>query len=156
MLRIIKIKICGITSVEDALAAVDMGADILGFNFYAKSPRYITIDKALNIIDKIPTFVDTAGIFVNPTAGYIEEITEQGFLSWIQLHGDETPEFCDSLGYLSARVIKAIRVGSPEDIEKAAHFSTDAILFDAYDPKSYGGTGKRFDWSTMPLSLIHI
>jgi phosphoribosylanthranilate isomerase len=150
MLRIIKIKICGITNLEDALTAVDMGADILGFNFYMKSPRYITIDKALKIIDKVPTFVDTAGIFVNPTADYIEEITEQGFLSWIQLHGDETPEFCDSLGHLSARIIKALRVASPEDIERAAQFPTDAILFDAYDPKSYGGTGKRFDWSTVP------
>jgi phosphoribosylanthranilate isomerase len=150
MLRIIKIKICGITNSEDALAAVDMGADILGFNFYNKSPRYITIDKALKIIDKLPTFVDTAGIFVNPTADYIEDIAEQGFLNWIQLHGDETPEFCDSLGYLNARVIKAVRVGSPEDIKKAEDFSTDAMLFDAYNPKSYGGTGERFDWNCIP------
>lgn len=150
MLRIIKIKICGITCLEDALAAVDMGADILGFNFYEKSPRYIPIDKALEIIDKIPTFVDTAGIFVNPAADYIEDITEQGFLNWIQLHGDESPDFCASFAHLSARIMKAVRVASPEDIEKAAMFPTDAILFDAYDPESYGGTGKRFDWSTIP------
>ena len=150
MLRIIKIKICGITNIEDALAAVDMGADILGFNFYQNSPRYITIDRALKIIDKLPTFVDTAGIFVNPTADYIKEITEQGFLNWIQLHGDETPDFCDSLIHLTARIIKALRVASSEDIKKAENYATDAILFDAYDTKSYGGTGKRFDWNSIP------
>ena len=133
MLRIIKIKICGITNVEDALAAVDLGADILGFNFYKKSPRYITIDKALKIIDQIPTFVDTAGIFVNPTAEYISEIIEQGFLNWIQLHGDENPDFCNSLAHIRTRVIKAIRVNSADDIKKAEDYSTDAILLDAYD-----------------------
>ena len=88
MLRIVKIKICGITNVEDALAAVDMGADILGFNFYKKSPRYIEPAEAMMIINKLPTYVDTAGIFVNSSFENIKEATDQGYLNWIQLHGE--------------------------------------------------------------------
>ena len=148
-MSLVKVKICGITNIEDALAAVDMGADLLGFNFYDKSKRYIDPDKAVSIIDKLPTFVDTVGVFVNPTVEEINDIAERGFLNWIQLHGDETPEFCDSLLWLNARTIKAIRVGSSEDIEKAQSYYTDAVLLDAYHPDEYGGTGQAFDWSMI-------
>ena len=145
-MAIVKIKICGITNADDALAAVDMGADLLGFNFYQKSPRYIEPDKALKIIDKMPTYVDTVGVFVNSTSEQIKEMVEQGFLTWVQLHGDETPEFCDSLHWLNVRTIKAIRVKSREQIEQVQQYFTDAVLLDAFDPKHYGGTGKTFDW----------
>lgn len=143
----VKIKICGITNLEDAQAAVDMGADILGFNFYPPSPRYLTVDKALEILDEIPTFVDTAGVFVNPTIDQIKEITSQGFLNWIQLHGDETPSFCDSLSDYHVKIMKAIRIKSAEDMQMMYEYSTDAILLDAFNTKLYGGTGHSFDWN---------
>jgi len=148
-MSLVKVKICGITNLEDAAAAVDMGADLLGFNFYPKSKRYITPDEAIVIIDKLPTFVDIAGVFVNATAEHIKEVSEQCFLNWIQLHGDETPDFCDSVFCPGAKIIKAIRVRSPEDTEMARQYYTDAVLFDGYDPQSYGGAGKSFDWELI-------
>ncbi len=148
-MNIVKVKICGITNLGDAKAAVDMGADLLGFNFYPKSPRYLTVEKAIEIIDQIPTFVDTAGIFVNPTAEEIKEITDHGFLNWIQLHGDETPQFCDTLKWFHVKTIKAIRVKSAEDIANIEQFHTDAILLDAFNSKLYGGTGETFDWDLI-------
>ncbi len=148
-MHIVKVKICGITNLQDATAAVDMGADLLGFNFYPKSPRYLTVEKAIEIIDQIPTFVDTAGIFVNPTIEEIKEITDHGFLNWIQLHGDETPQFCDTLKWFHVKTIKAIRVKSAEDIANIEQFHTDAILLDAFNSKPYGGTGETFDWDLI-------
>jgi len=148
-MALFKVKICGITNSEDALAAVDMGADILGFNFYPKSPRYIDPADALDIINKLPTFVDTAGVFVNAEYEHIKQLNEIGFLNWIQLHGDETPEFCESLRWLSTRTIKAIRVKNSDDIKAAEQYPTDAVLFDTYDPNCYGGTGKTFNWSMI-------
>ncbi|AQT68585.1 N-(5'-phosphoribosyl)anthranilate isomerase [Anaerohalosphaera lusitana] len=145
-MALVKIKVCGITNVEDAMAAIDMGADLLGFNFYRESPRYLDAADALDIINKIPTFVDTAGVFVNPSMEELREIVELGFLNWVQLHGDEDPDFCDSLRYMNCRTIKAIRVKSQEDIKRAKDYYTDAVLFDAYHPNYYGGTGETFDW----------
>jgi len=148
-MSLVKVKICGITNLEDAAAAVDMGADLLGFNFYPKSKRYITPAEAIVIIDRLPTFVDIAGVFVNATAEHIKEVSEKCFLNWIQLHGDETPDFCDSVFSPGARIIKAIRVRTTTDIDKAQQYYTDAILFDAFDSQSYGGTGKSFDWDMI-------
>lgn len=145
----VKIKICGITNLDDALAAVEMGADILGFNFYPRSPRYIEPPKAREIVEKIPAFVDTAGIFVNAPMRDILSINDSGMLSWIQLHGDETPEFCNEFHSWSVRTIKAVRVKSAESIEAADEYRTYALLFDAFDPKVYGGTGSQFDWSLI-------
>ena len=145
----VKIKICGITNADDALAAIDMGADLLGFNFYPKSKRYITVDKAHAIINKLPTFVDTVGLFVNPTAEEVREVVGKGMLNWIQLHGDETPAFCDSLSDLGVKTIKAIRVRSKKDIKSVRNFFTDVILLDAFDAEQYGGTGKVFDWKLV-------
>jgi len=145
----VKVKICGITNLEDALAAIDMGADLLGFNFYPESKRFIPVEKALDIINKMPTFVDTVGVFVNAEVDHIRNVARQGLLNWIQLHGDETPQFCDSFRWSNARVIKAIRVKSPLDIKTANDFYTDAILFDTYSPYEYGGTGETFDWSLI-------
>ena len=148
-MALVKIKICGITNVDDALAAIDFGADLLGFNFYPKSKRYLDAADALDIINKIPTFVDTVGVFVNPQYDELRMMEELGFLNWIQLHGDETPEFCDSLRYMNFKTIKAIRVKSEQDIEMAKSYNTDALLFDAYDTMEYGGTGKTFDWNLL-------
>lgn len=144
-----KVKICGITNLEDALAAVDMGADLIGFIFYPKSPRYIEPEKAMEIIRKIPTFVDTVGVFVNPTSEQIHEANEQGWLNWIQLHGDETPEFCGSLHWMNTRTMKAVRVKTKSDIQNALAYQTDALLLDTHVEGLYGGTGKTFDWSLL-------
>ena len=92
---IVKVKICGLTNYEDAAAAINMGADLLGFNFYPKSPRYITPEKAAEIIRKLPAFTDIVGVFVNEPIEKIHETREMCHLDWVQLHGDEDPEFCN-------------------------------------------------------------
>jgi phosphoribosylanthranilate isomerase len=144
-----KVKICGITNYEDAAAAMDMGADILGFNFYLKSPRYIHPEKALQIIHKLPAFIDTAGVFVNSSLEETREIASTCQLDWAQLHGDETPEFCRWLAYDSVKTMKAIRVKDESVLKEVAAYSTDAVVLDAYDPARYGGTGMTFNWNLL-------
>jgi len=146
---IVKVKICGITNLDDAVAAMDMGADLLGFNFYPKSPRYVTPEKAESIINKLPGFIDTAGVFVNASVEKIHETNAVCHLDWVQLHGDEDSEFCRSLLSHSVKTMKAIRVKDQKDIEKADEFFTDAVLLDAFDPDKYGGTGLTFDWNII-------
>jgi len=146
---IVKVKICGITNFEDAAAAMDMGADLLGFNFYPKSPRFVTPEKAAQIINKLPGFIDIAGVFVNASLEQIRETISRCKLDWVQLHGDETPQFCQSFLSLDVRTMKALRVKGQEDIERADSFFTDAILLDAFDPEKYGGTGLTFDWNIV-------
>jgi len=146
---IVKVKICGITNYQDAKAAVDMGADLLGFNFYPDSPRYVTIDQATKIINKLPAFIDVAGVFVNASMKNILETISGCQLNWIQLHGDEAPEFCQKFVSLNVKTMKAIRVKNQTDITKAEKYFTDAILLDAFDPAKYGGTGLTFDWNIV-------
>jgi phosphoribosylanthranilate isomerase len=146
---IVKVKICGLTNYEDAAAAIDMGADLLGFNFYPKSPRYIEPAKAAKIINKLPAFTDIVGVFVNEPVEKIHETRSLCHLDWIQLHGDEDPEFCKEFRSHNVKVMKAIRVKDQRDVESAENFFTDAILLDAFDPKKYGGTGISFDWNII-------
>jgi phosphoribosylanthranilate isomerase len=146
---IVKVKICGITNYEDAVAALDMGADLLGFNFYPKSPRFVPPEKAREIISKLPGFIDIAGVFVNESIEKILEIQKLGQLDWVQLHGDEDKDFCKQFLSHNVKVMKAIRVKDQEDIKKADIFFTDAILLDAFDPEKYGGTGLTFDWNVI-------
>jgi phosphoribosylanthranilate isomerase len=146
---ITKVKICGITDYQDAKLSIDLGADILGFNFYPKSPRYLTPNQAAAVIIKLPGFVDVAGIFVNEPVDQIRQITDHCQLNWVQLHGDETPEFCHSELTVNARTMKALRVQSSEDIDKAEEYFTDAVLLDAFHPDQYGGTGVKFDWNIV-------
>jgi phosphoribosylanthranilate isomerase len=146
---IVKVKICGLTNYDDAVAAMDMGADLLGFNFYPKSPRYVTPEKAEGIINKLPGFIDTAGVFVNASVEQIHDTNTVCHLDWVQLHGDEDPEFCRSLLSHSVKTMKAIRVKDQKDIESAEDFFTDAVLLDAFDPDKYGGTGLTFDWNII-------
>jgi phosphoribosylanthranilate isomerase len=145
----VKVKICGITNLQDAQAAVEMGADILGFNFYPPSPRYIEPNEAEKIISHLPGFVDIAGVFVNANQPDIRELTDSGALNWVQFHGDETSEFCSQFNAWNLHTIKAVRVRSVEDIDRAQEFETFSLLFDAFDPGLYGGTGKTFDWSLL-------
>jgi phosphoribosylanthranilate isomerase len=146
---ITKVKICGLTNYEDAAAAMEMGADILGFNFYQASPRYVPVEKASGIVTRLPAFMEVAGIFVNETFETIGQIVEQCQLTWVQLHGDESPEFCKSLRSLNVKTMKAIRVRDKDDIEKAQRYFTHAVLLDAYHPDKYGGTGLSFDWNVI-------
>jgi len=146
---IVKVKICGITNYADAAAAMDMGADLLGFNFYPPSPRYLAAEAAAAIIGKLPALVDTAGVFVNASFDEIRRTIDLCQLNWVQLHGDETPEFCRSLNSVGIKTMKALRVKDESDIENAEDYFTDAILLDAFDPEKYGGTGLTFNWNIV-------
>ncbi len=139
----IKIKICGITNLDDALAAAESGADALGFNFYKKSPRYIDPERAAEIIAQLPPFVMPVGIFVNEREERIREVQKITCMQAIQLHGDESPEFCQRFGN---RVIKAFQVKDKESIKHMAHFRVGALLLDSYKDGMRGGTGTTFDW----------
>lgn len=146
---IVKVKICGITNLDDAQAAAEMGADLLGFNFYPQSPRYIKPKDAVNIIERFPSIVDIVGVFVNSSFEQIQQTISDALLNWVQLHGDETPQFCQSFLSLNVKTMKALRVKAAEDIEKAESYFTDAVLLDAYHPEKYGGTGTTFDWNIL-------
>ena len=146
---IVKVKICGITNYRDAAAAVDMGADLLGFNFYRKSPRFIPPEKAIEVINKLPAFVDIVGVFVNAGLEQIRETISRCQLDWVQLHGDEDPQFCQSFRSVNVKTMKALRIKDRDDIQQAENYFTDAILLDAFDPERYGGTGLTFDWNIV-------
>jgi phosphoribosylanthranilate isomerase len=140
----VKVKICGIRSLEEAEAALDEGADALGFNFWPKSPRYITPRAAREIIARLSPMASTVGVFVNEDAGRILEIASDLHLSAVQLHGDESPDFCTRLS--SIKTIKAIRVGQDFDLSMIERYSVAMVLLDSDIRGSYGGTGQRFDW----------
>lgn len=140
------VKICGITNTEDALAAVEAGADLLGFNFYAKSPRYVSPREARLIAEALPARVARVGVFVNEKEpGAVALAVAEARVGAAQLHGDETPEFCARLEGVS--VIKALRVGGGFSAEQVLAYKTDAVLLDAFDRDAFGGTGRTFDWS---------
>ncbi len=142
-----KVKICGITNLEDALVSAKFGADALGFNFYEQSPRYITPEKAREIIEQLPANVLKVGVFVNESLEKIVEIAAIAKLDALQLHGEETPEFARELkAKTNLEIIKAFRVSPEFQPEDVLQYSTDAILLDAYNPKEPGGTGETFDW----------
>ena len=142
-----QVKICGITNLEDALAAVAAGADMLGFNFYRSSSRYIDPEAARAIINEFNcTGVLTVGVFVNEeTPELVEQIASSSGVGALQLHGDESPEFCRALKH--RRVIKVLRVGSGFTPEQALDYEVDHIMLDAFDKNLRGGTGHTIDWS---------
>lgn len=143
----IRVKICGITNIEDAMAAVSAGADALGFIFYPKSPRYITPEDAGEITSKLPPFVVPVGVFVDEPEDMVVEHAIVAGVPVVQLHGDESPDSCTSLTAFGLRVIKAARVRSMEDIEALRRYDADAYLLDAYLPDCPGGTGVTCDWA---------
>lgn len=142
-----KVKICGITNLEDAMFSAKCGADALGFNFYKKSPRYISPEKAGEIIEKLPQEILKVGVFVNEKLEDVLKITEIAKLGAIQLHGDESPDFIKELkSRTTVEIIKAFRVSDnfrPEDI---LQYKTDAVLLDAFSTTDYGGTGETLNW----------
>lgn len=142
-----KVKICGITNLEDALLSAKFGADALGFNFYAKSPRFIAPEKAREIIEQLPENILKVGVFVNESVEKIAEIAATAKLDALQLHGEESPEFTRELkARTNLEIIKAFRVSSDFKPEDVLQYDADAILLDAYNPKEHGGTGETFDW----------
>ncbi len=142
-----KVKICGITNLEDALVSAKFGADALGFNFYEKSPRYIAPEKVREIIEQLPEEILKVGVFVNEDLEKIIEIAKTAKLDALQLHGEETPEFARELKQkTNLEIIKAFRVSPEFKPEDVLRYETDAILLDAYSPKEHGGTGETFDW----------
>ncbi len=151
-----KVKICGITNKEDAKLAVDMGADILGFIFYDKSPRNVTPEVVAQIVSDLPIVVGAAGVFVNEEFDTIKEIVEKCHLNWVQLAGDETPEYCEQFKFLNVRTVKTIHVRGIEDLERTNDYPTDAVLLDSYAEGKYGGTGKQFDWDMLKNVVAYI
>ncbi|MBU8769938.1 phosphoribosylanthranilate isomerase [Cytobacillus oceanisediminis] len=144
-----KVKICGIRDISTALFAIENGADALGFVF-AESKRKINPEAAGEIIRELPGEVLKVGVFVNETKATIEEIANVSGINVIQLHGDETPEFCSSF---SLPVIKALSVGSPDDLSQLDEFSCEYILLDSPKGKYRGGNGVSFDWSILNKPL---
>lgn len=141
-----RLKVCGITSLADALAAIDCSAELLGFNFYGKSPRFIAPDDARRIIEQLPAAIIPVGIFVNEASPEnVIEILQASGARLAQLHGDEDAAYCAAVG--AERVIKALRVGDDFEVERVRDYPAWAVLLDAFDKKLYGGTGKTADWT---------
>ncbi|HIJ59363.1 MAG TPA: phosphoribosylanthranilate isomerase [Nitrospirae bacterium] len=138
----LKVKICGITKLEDAIIAVDAGADALGFVFYKQSPRYVTKEIAKSIIETLPPFVSTVGVFVNEDPKIIDLIQNVTGIDYIQLHGDESPD----ITCLWKKTIKAIRVNKIIDLAFIEQYNCSTFLLDTYTKESYGGTGQIFNW----------
>jgi phosphoribosylanthranilate isomerase len=138
------IKICGITNLEDALAAVAAGADALGFNFYKPSPRYITPQLAREIVEQLPASILTVGVFVNEESA--AHIAAEARVTALQLHGDESPGYCCELA-ADRYVIKALAVSNGFNIDAVTAYKADAIMLDTRHNNLRGGTGKVFDWS---------
>ena len=148
----VRSKICGITRIEDALAAAHAGADAIGLVFYAKSPRAVNVQQARAIIAALPPFVTTTGLFVNASRCELGEILDAVPLDLLQFHGDETPAECE--GY-HRPYIKALRVRPGDDLQAAcrAYRNASGILLDTFVAGVPGGTGEAFDWSLVPEHL---
>lgn len=141
----VKVKICGITNVRDARAAVRMGADALGFNFYPRSPRYIKKERARAILAALPPFVCAVAVFVDEDPDEVLAICEYVGIDTVQLHGDERPRVFQALSRLKR--IKAVRVRSEKDIARLPRYAAEAYLLDAYVAGVPGGTGQAFNWA---------
>lgn len=145
-ISMVKVKICGITNLEDARAAIAAGADALGFVFYKKSPRYINPKEAGQIIRQLPPVIKV-GVFVNERQKQIKEIARLCRLDMLQFHGSQTPEFCARFN--TYRIIKAIRVKDKLDKKDILRYRAFAYLFDTFVAAKAGGTGKTFDWKLL-------
>jgi phosphoribosylanthranilate isomerase len=148
----VRVKICGITRLEDALSVVDNGADAIGLVFYPPSPRNVTIDQAAEIANHIPAFVSVVGLFVNAQPNFVRSVIVAVKLDLLQFHGDETPEECASYGL---PFIKAIRVKTDTNLVQCAKdfYASKALLLDTFTDGAVGGTGHVFDWRLIPPVL---
>jgi phosphoribosylanthranilate isomerase len=140
----IKIKICGITRCEDAVAALDAGADALGFMFYASSPRRVSPETAWEIIHELPPFIAKVGVFVDATEELVRSVVAETGVDTLQFHGGESPEFCRKFRPL--KCYKAFRIRDAASLSNLALFDTDAWLLDSFVPDKLGGSGATFSW----------
>ena len=138
-----KVKICGITRIEDALQALACGADALGFVFYEKSPRCVQPEEARRIIKQLPPFATCVGLFVNADGETVRETVAHCALDAVQYHGDEPAEACSKA---PVKVIKALRVKDASSLDQHESYKVSALLLDAWCADAYGGTGKTFNW----------
>ncbi|MCH8032205.1 MAG: phosphoribosylanthranilate isomerase [Bacteroidetes bacterium] len=145
-----KIKICGITNIEDALAAESFGADAVGFIFYKKSKRYVSPEQAEHIMRALSLFTTKVGVFVDETFEIINKISKQTGINVVQLHGNENLDIMKSI---SLPVIKAFRVDDNFNYNKLNQYQEYSILLDAYSENNYGGTGIKFNWEKIPFEI---
>ncbi len=145
----VRVKICGITRVEDAVAAAEGGADAIGLNFFPGSRRAIDAASAARIVAALPPFVTIVGLFVNAGEGLVRETLEQVPIDLLQFHGDEEADYCERF---ARPYLKAVRVRETHDVTRAAerHGAARALLLDTHRPREWGGTGRTFDWSLVP------
>lgn len=148
----VRVKICGITRLQDLRTACEAGADALGFVFYEKSPRFVSIEAAAELVDALPPFVQSVGLFVDADPAFVESVLRGVPLDLLQFHGDEAPADCARYG---RPWIKAVRVNRNTDLLKcAADFNAArGLLLDAWVQGVQGGTGERFDWDLIPPQL---
>lgn len=139
----VKVKICGITSPADAVAAAEAGADLIGLMFYEKSPRHVSLQTAAKIARALPPFVVKVGVFVNAPEDWVVRAIGECGLNLLQFHGDEPPEFCTRFGVMS---MKAFRIRDLKSLKELPNYPTNAYLLDAYSPGARGGTGEKFIW----------
>lgn len=139
-----RVKICGITNIEDAVAAVDAGADALGFMFFEQSKRNITFERAAEIIGELPPFISKVGVFVNAADDFIRRAIEMTGIDTLQLHGEETREFCAR--FAPTKVVKAFRIRDCSSLDECSRYREHAWLLDSYVASAHGGTGATFDW----------
>ncbi|MCU0536583.1 MAG: phosphoribosylanthranilate isomerase [Hydrococcus sp. Prado102] len=148
-----RIKICGITKPEQGRAIADLGATALGFICVSQTPRYVTPDRIQTIIEQLPDNTDCIGVFVNSSQEEISQIVARTRLTGVQLHGDESPEYCRRLRQMNPQteIVKAFRIRSSESLLATNAYvdCVDTFLFDAYHPHAFGGTGKTLDWETL-------
>jgi len=146
-----RVKICGMTRLEDALVAAEAGVDALGFVFYEPSPRFIENKNAANITQKLPPFINKVGLFVNAECSFVKNVLASVNLDLLQFHGDEKEAYCRSFG---KPYIKAIRMQATTDLKAVAkeYLSAAGLLLDAYDDSLFGGTGHAFDWDMLPAN----
>jgi len=147
-----RIKICGITRVEDVQAVASSGADALGLVLYEESSRHVTLQQAAQLAAAIPPFVTRVGLFVNPSEEEVRNVLRQVPLDVLQFHGEEAPEFCAQFG---RPYLKAVRVKAGVDLVQCAarYRSAQGLLLDAYVEGTHGGTGELFDWALIPHGL---
>jgi len=143
----VKVKICGITNLEDALNSADAGCDALGFVFYKQSPRYITPEKASKIIRHLPPHILKIGVFVDGQEKTIRRVAKLCRLDMLQFHGEESPGFCAR--FADYKIIRAFRVKKKVDVKDILKYNTFAYLFDTFIKSKRGGTGRKFDWNLV-------
>ncbi len=146
-----RVKICGITNLDDALAAAEAGADALGFVFYTQSPRAVSPETVRETVPYLPPMISTVGVFVNEQIERVQELTKYCHLSLLQFHGNESPEYCRWHG---SRVIKGFRVRDASVLEELKAYEVSGYLLDTYSRESYGGTGACFDWSVARQAAV--